>query len=619
MAIKNINGAEAGLSLSSSLQSITDTCIVGICNIEEANDDGEAFIVCANNGGKYLGLTYDLNAGPVVTVRLSWDGGWEVLSANLCPTESWFAWGINCAGAGSNQLTIMLSTSQGATPESFARTLGGSAWTPSAIRLLHDTVLARGAVATLQNVKYGDAGLTAAKMHAEAWDLAVQNPGDWTPTVTEMVTGDLTAQRESWSAVSSSDLAVVPGYFVDMGGSTATITVTSATPAGDAMTVEGSITSDAETQSVSIELVKDGSIAQTIPATLIGLNWTCTIDDIPAGVYTVRGRVVDALGSATHELGSTVEFIGFSGEDTLPHTYPNTGLGAVPSIASIPVGETATFKSVNQAGVAVPGAIVTINNPAIASAAAGLTDADGNIVVTGAAQGTTTLVLSIMNLGGATLNTQVPLTIGAPSVSTVTVTPATATIAAGQTQQFTGVVTGGGSITWSVQSGGGSIDSNGLYTAPGGAAVAVIRGAKTGDLGVYDESTVTVTAQPQSSIGAQFLGNANMAVAPGQSFSWRIKVEVDGEAFQGAVITPSAIPNDLLSITQPLATAADGTTTITAQAASDIDTGIEAAVTFNIVAGGLSMQLTATVSIVDSPFGYLDLRGRSYPRPYKQN
>lgn len=618
MAIKNTNGASAGLALSSSLQAITDTCIVGICNIEEANDSGETFIVCARNGSKYLGLSYDVNSGPVVTIRLSWDGGWEVLTANLCPTESWFAWGIDCSGVGSNQLTIVLSTSAGASPQSFARTLGGSTWTPSAIRLLHDTVVTPGALATLQNVKYGDAGLTAAKMHAEAWNLAVQNSGDWTPTVTEMVTGDLTAQRESWSAVSAGDLAVVPGYFVDTGGSTATITVSSVTPAGDALTIAGSITSDAETQTVVVELVKAGVIVTTAPATLAGLSWTCAIDNIQAGVYTVRGRVIDALGSSTDEFASTVEFIGLSGEDQLPYTYPNTAILAVPAVASIPVGSTAVFKAVNQAGAAIPGAAVAVGSSAIALPYANLTDADGNVTVTGVAEGNTNLVLSVMNVSGSFLNAQVPLTIGAASVSTVTVTPKTVSMHVGQTQQFTGIVTGGGSITWSIQSGAGSIDGNGLYTAPGSATTAVIRGTKTGDPGVFDEATITVSAQPQQSIGAQFVGDSNFSAAPGQSFSWQIRVQVDGEPVAGAVITPSTAPSDILDITPPLPTNANGTTTIIGQVMSDTPVNVDVAVTFVISFGALTMQLGAAVSVADSPYGYLILRGRAYPRPYEQ-
>ncbi len=60
--------------------------------------------------------------------------------------------------------------------------------------------------------------------------------------------------------------------------------------------------------------------------------------------------------------------------------------------------------------------------------------------------------------------------VGQQMAVTVTVTPATVTVAPSKTQQFTAAVTGTNkTVTWTVSSGGGTIDTNGLYTAPAAA------------------------------------------------------------------------------------------------------------------------------------------------------
>src|SRR5579871_4247887 len=61
----------------------------------------------------------------------------------------------------------------------------------------------------------------------------------------------------------------------------------------------------------------------------------------------------------------------------------------------------------------------------------------------------------------------------AGGVITVTISPTTATVAPGATRGFTATVTGTSNtaVTWAVQEGssGGSINTNGVYTAPGSA------------------------------------------------------------------------------------------------------------------------------------------------------
>lgn len=622
MAIRNTNGNASGLNLTSGFTAINDFALTGLCRVSQANVGGEAFICLFSAAGRYLGLTYDVNAGPSVAIRFSWDGGWEEFAPSLGPLNEYFAFGINCSGGGGSVglLNVMLSTGPTAFPQNFSFLPGGAVWTPTSLRLMFDTVLNRGIHGSIQNIKYGDGGLTAAEMHAEAWSLTTVYPAKWTPVITEMVTGDLTAQREAFTAVGAADLVVEPGHFVDTGGSAGTVTIATATINGDDLTVAGTITSDSLTRDVIVELVSGVIIIAQRPALLSGLSWTVTFSFVPAAVYSVRARLVDSFGSVTSTFGSTVEFIGLTGTDELPSTYPNTAISAIPASLTMPAGGTAVVRAVNQAGVSIPGAVVTsaATSGSPIAITPDLTDLDGNLVVTASAGGTASLIFSIVNQAGSTLSATVPINVGGASVSTVTVTPSSASLSAGQTQQFTSVIVGGGSTTWTVQSGLGSISASGLYTAPSVATEAVVRGAKTGDLDVYDEAAITVSANAISTIGGVFLSTPNQFVAPGGTVSWRIKIEVNGEAFAGAVVTPTASVPGVMTFSVPPTTAADGTTTVTAVVGETAATDIVVAVALNVTAGSLLMALNAVVTVSENEFGYVEIRGRRYPRPYAQ-
>jgi VCBS repeat-containing protein len=83
----------------------------------------------------------------------------------------------------------------------------------------------------------------------------------------------------------------------------------------------------------------------------------------------------------------------------------------------------------------------------------------------------------------------------------ISVSPATATLQASQTKQFTASVTGGtgspGTVTWSLNPAAGSISSSGLYTAPASITSAqsvTIQATSTLDRTKY--ATATVTLQP---------------------------------------------------------------------------------------------------------------------------
>lgn len=89
----------------------------------------------------------------------------------------------------------------------------------------------------------------------------------------------------------------------------------------------------------------------------------------------------------------------------------------------------------------------------------------------------------------------------------ITVTPASATITVGETLQLTGTVTGttDRGVSWSIQSGPGSISPGGLYTAPGSitgtAEIVTVRGAADADPTVWQNATIVVTPRDPGSGG----------------------------------------------------------------------------------------------------------------------
>jgi hypothetical protein len=137
----------------------------------------------------------------------------------------------------------------------------------------------------------------------------------------------------------------------------------------------------------------------------------------------------------------------------------------------------------------------------------------------------------------------------APPPPSVTVTPATATVQAGTTRQFTAVVQNAtGGVQWSVDggAGNGTVTAGGLYTAPttvpaGGAATVRATHAASG---ATDTATVTVSAPTRPQVTAQ---PADRSVLAGGSVTFsaaasgipaptvRWQVSTDGGASYGDI------------------------------------------------------------------------------------
>ena len=137
--------------------------------------------------------------------------------------------------------------------------------------------------------------------------------------------------------------------------------------------------------------------------------------------------------------------------------------------------------------------------PAPVSFAANGTNAARMTTATFAAAGTYTFVVTATDAGGLTATSTATVVVN-PTATTVVVTPGSATVAAGTTRVFSAVVndqfgtrlaTQPG-LAWSVV-GVGSINTGGIYSAPGAAGNAEVRASAAGIAG---SASVVVTAAP---------------------------------------------------------------------------------------------------------------------------
>jgi hypothetical protein len=108
------------------------------------------------------------------------------------------------------------------------------------------------------------------------------------------------------------------------------------------------------------------------------------------------------------------------------------------------------------------------------------------------------LIMAVLlgSLGGCATNSQVTTTTGL----TVSITPHDPSVAPGSALTFTGTVSGASSgqstaVTWSVQeSGGGTLDASGHYTAPNTAGIYHVTATSVADRSRSDTATVYVTS-----------------------------------------------------------------------------------------------------------------------------
>ena len=160
-----------------------------------------------------------------------------------------------------------------------------------------------------------------------------------------------------------------------------------------------------------------------------------------------------------------------------------------------------------------------------------------------------TVLVTVLGIAGCgSQSSTVGSTGGPPPPPTkVAITPATATLLRGEQQQFMAQVTGASdkTVTWSLDGTSGSIDSNGLYTAPtdsGGGSVSVAAtskatpGARATATVTFPDVTFTISPNTIAiAPGASHTFKATVTGLPGTQVVWTV------EGTSGGTITSAGV------------------------------------------------------------------------------
>lgn len=230
-------------------------------------------------------------------------------------------------------------------------------------------------------------------------------------------------------------------------------------------------------------------------------SWTNGGSGVPAVTWTATGGTIS--GTGVYTAGSTAgtfrviarhqSGLADTSVVTIPQPAPVlTGVVLSPSSATVQAGSTQRF---SVTGVWTNGGSGT---PTVTYSATGGSISSSGVFVAGSTAGRYRVIAT--QQGGRLADTSdVTVTVAAPQLVGLDVSPSGVTVAAGATQQYTvsGVWTNGGSgapaVTWSAT--GGSISSTGLFTAGSSAGTyRVIARQNGGTIADTVNLTVAVTA-----------------------------------------------------------------------------------------------------------------------------
>ena len=580
-------------------------------DVDDPSGEADLFTIAAASPFNYLSIRADVEGGTREDLRFASSGAYVTLTGTAGNTSDWFGLGIACAGTGATDLIITVKTTSTATPVTFTRLMDGGTWTPDYLRLFMG--LLRGGAGSVQNLKYGTGHRSATQLQDEMYTTTnVHTAGS--PLLVPMVTGDVTAQRGVLTVTGS--ISTTVGPLDSTGGSAPTITQTAAGVVGDKLTVTGTYTGTGGGLSVYIEDRVEPAVSQTISPAFAAGAFTATFRPTEPGPHIIRTIITDSNGTDSDDSAAQT-VVAVTGTDELPYTWPVTSLAVTPSTVAVEVGATAPVTVKDQAGNLMRGATVT--SSAIGSITA-TTDIDGKAYVTGVSAGTGQITAQVLNQSGGTVSANATLTVGTATGATVTVSPSTATIAVDQTIDFDATVVGStAGVTWSVVSGGGSIDTNGVYT-PAAAGSVTVRatsvefGASSGDATVTVNETVEETG-----FVASFLSDATQSAQFGAVLVYTISVRRNNFPIAAATITCTASQSSsTLGIVDAVTDAnGRGSVQLTVGDGSPVDTTV--VLSFTISDGTSETVLTGYLQILSELYGSTELRGVTYARPRPRN
>lgn len=311
----------------------------------------------------------------------------------------------------------------------------------------------------------------------------------------------------------------------------------------------------------------------TSDTSVASISNTGLANGLVAGVVTITAKSGTISGTATLNVtGAAGNLISIS---------------VAPAASSIPVHTTEQFSATGSYADGSSSDLTALVTWKSSSTAVATVDING--IVTGVAPGTSTISASI---GGATGSTT--LTVNAPTISSISITPVDLTLAIGINQQFTATATysDGSSqdlasgVTWiSSSSSVASIDGSGIATTAGAGQTTIT--ATVGSL----SDTTTVTVVPAHLISIDVEPKAvSIALGTDQQFSAVGTFDDGSTQLLTSVTWTSSLPGTATVSASGLATAV-GTGSATIRAISGSVTGT----------ASLSVNNAALVSIAVTP------------------
>ncbi|RMG19937.1 MAG: hypothetical protein D6732_29330, partial [Methanobacteriota archaeon] len=372
---------------------------------------------------------------------------------------------------------------------------------------------------------------------------------------TTIITGS-TDKSVIWKAsagvINSSGLYQAPAVLT-----TTIVTVTAVSNANPTKSASATVTIN-PVISVSVSpssITLDSGGSQQFTATVLGAEDTSVSWSIVSGVGNISPTGLYTAPNVSSQSTVTVRAVSnqdSSKSDTATITINPVVVSVSPGSAVIDSGGSYQFTAL------VTGASdSTVSWSVDGGSSNGTVDSSGLYTAPTVLTQTLVTVRAVSNQNSVVSDTA-QVTINAASVS---VSPASATVDSGATLQFTATVTGhiDTSVTWSVISGSGSIDSLGLYTAPLvlTQTVETIKAVSNGDPTKYDTATVTVnpvitvtvspsTATVYSNGSKQF--NAIVTGAQDTSVTWSVITGTGTISPSGLYTAPSVLTQTVETI-----------------------------------------------------------------------
>ena len=322
-----------------------------------------------------------------------------------------------------------------------------------------------------------------------------------------------------------------------------------------------------------------------------------------AGLYTAPAAAATCHVVATSHADSTKKA---TATVTVTATPPVVAISVTPATASLVAGGTQQFTA-TVTGSTDTAATWTMQE------ASGCGSVSSAGLYTPPAAAATCHVVATSHADSTKKATATVAVTAAPPVVAISVTPATASLVAGGTQQFTATVTGSTdtATTWTMQeaSGCGSVSSTGLYTAPAAAATCHVVATSHADSTKKATATLTVTAAPPVVAISVTPATASLVAGGTQQFTATVTGSTDTAATwsmqevtgcgsvssTGLYTAPAVAATCHVVATSHADSTKKATATLTVTAAPPVVAISVTPATASLVAGG-TQQFTATVT-----------------------